>query len=209
MRNYAVKITGRTALLMHFDNIEAQDAIHARGKTGGKAGDDRYPADTWKTYLYMGEDAVVWPSANILASLLKVGSSISIGGKKTLKASSQSLYFDIALNFEGRKGPIRRADIESIKGDFKTNEEAARDLGFRLLVTPVRVNKNRHVRVRPCFDVWTVEGTFSTDDPDLTTPRLKQLFDLAGLKSGFGDWRPSSPMKPGPYGRFSAEVAEV
>lgn len=210
MRNYRVEIEGLTPLLMHFDNIAAQDEEHAVGKSGGKAGDDRYPADRWRTYLYVDEKHVVWPSNNVLSSLLKVGSSISIGGKKTLKSSSQSLYFSsVHLAFYQRGAMLLRSEIEAVNGAFKEHEAAVRGLGFSLLTTPVRVNGKRHIRVRPMFDQWSVAGEFSTDDPDLTTPRLKQLFSLAGMKSGFGDWRPSSPSKPGPYGRFKAEVEEV
>ena len=36
--------------------------------------------------------------------------------------------------------------------------------------------------------------------------QLRELFGLAGMKAGLGDWRPGAPSKPGPYGKFDAEV---
>lgn len=209
MRSYSVELEGLTPMLMHFDNIEAQDEINAKGRTGGKAGDDRYPADTWKTYLYLNDKAVVIPAANLLSSLLKVGGSISIGGKKTLKAASQSLFFsNVYLHFKNGGKTIERGPVEAIKGEFKGQREQVDKLGFALLLAPCRVNGKRHVRVRPMFNQWTVSGDFQTDDPDLTLDRLKQLFSLAGMRAGLGDWRPGSPSKPGPYGRFKATVIE-
>ena len=209
MEKFHVKMTGLTPILMHFDNIEAQDAEQARGKSGGKAGDDRHPADRWKTYLYLSDKEVVMPSQNVLASLLKVGSSISIGGKKTLKAASQGVLFDdIYLTFRtgANLKPVKRGDVEAIEGDFNEQRRGARGLGFDVQVAPVRVNGKRHIRTRPMFSMWSVEGDFTIGDVDLTLPRLKEMFSLAGIKAGLGDWRPGSPSKPGPYGRFSAEV---
>lgn len=207
MDRFNVSITGRTPILMHFDNIEAQDAANARGKSGGKAGDDRHPADTWKSYLYVDQERVVVPSQNMLSALLKVGSAISIGGKKTLKAASQGVSFDdIYLPFLNRGKPVLRKDIEAIEGDFVSQRKAANALGFDIQVCPVRVNGKRHIRTRPMFSDWTIAATFAATDPDLTLPRLRELFGLAGMKAGLGDWRPGAPSKPGPYGKFDAEV---
>jgi hypothetical protein len=40
----------------------------------------------------------------------------------------------------------------------------------------------------------------------ITRDVLGQLFEIAGDFAGLGDWRPSAPSKPGPYGMFSSEV---
>lgn len=210
MDKFKVKMTGLTPLLMHFDNIEAQDAEHAQGKSGGRAGDDRTPPDRWKSYLYLDENEVVMPSQNVLAALLKVGGGISIGGKKTLKAASQGVLFDtVYLPFRTGASlkPVKRADVEDIDGTFDEQRAAVQPLGFGIQVAPVRMpTGTRHIRTRPMFSIWTVEGTFTIGDADLTLPRLKELFTVAGIKAGLGDWRPGSPKKPGPYGRFEATV---
>ena len=63
-------LTGVSPLLMHFDNIEAEDEAAARGKEpGSKAGDDRHPAGKWKQYLYSDGLHVGIPFANIMAAM--------------------------------------------------------------------------------------------------------------------------------------------
>jgi hypothetical protein len=210
MDKFTMKLKGLSPLLMHFDNIEAQDAENARGKSGGKAGDDRHPADRWKSYLYLNGEQVVMPQQNILASLLKVGSAISIGGKKTLKAASQGVLIDeIQIPFLAGGKKIARKDVEEIEGTFNDQRALFEKLapGLGIQVAPCRVNGKRHIRTRPMFAEWSLVADFTIADSDLTLPRLKELFSLAGIKAGLGDWRPGSPSKPGPYGRFEAQIS--
>ena len=211
MARFKVSIEGRTPLLMHYNNLEARDAVQARGRQGGKAGDDRTPADTWKASVYVDEKNVVVPAECLLAALMWAGKKISIGKMQTLKAASQSILFDdffVPLLIDGET--IARADIEAIDGKFPDHCKAARDLGFSLFVKPATVNGKSHVRVRPRFDRWALVTGFETDDDDLLggSNRIESLFDGAG-KSGLGDWRPSAPKKPGMYGMFRAQVTRL
>lgn len=205
---YQMTITGRTPLLMHFNNIEARDEIAAKGHQGGKPGDDRTPADRWKASLYLDEKlGVCLPVDNILASLMCGGKKVSIGRMKTLKEASQMLYFDnIALPVLVNGKAISKADIDAIDGKFTDQSKAAAALGFRLFVKPVRVGTASHVRVRPRFDSWSAVGEFETDEPALleSDSRMTDLFFHAG-RAGLCDWRPSSK-KPGSYGIYEAVV---
>ena len=139
-----------------------------------------------------------------------IGSSSSIGGKKTLKAASQGVGFtSLFLEFfvgDKKKVKIQRTNILDISGSFEDQRRAGQPLGMEILVTPCRVNGKRHIRTRPMFPMWEVRGEFDTSDDDLTLPRLREMFTLAGTKAGLGDWRPGSPSKPGAYGRFTAKV---
>ena len=39
---------------------------------------------------------------------------------------------------------------------------------------------------------------------------FEQIADIAGHRIGMGDWRPSAPKVPGPFGRFVVEsIKEV
>lgn len=211
MDRFEVTIEGRTPMLMHFNNLEARDRIQARGRSGGKAGDDRTPPDMWKSSLYVSDDCVALPSENLLAALLNGGKKVSIGNRKTLKEASQAIFFDdfmIPLLVNGKK--IARSDIEAIEGDFSEHVTAARGLGFSLFVKPATVNGKSHVRVRPRFDAWSLKLTCETDHEDLLTGegRMQALWTFAG-KAGVGDWRPSSPKKPGMFGVFNAKVQKI
>jgi hypothetical protein len=46
-------------------------------------------------------------------------------------------------------------------------------------------------------------------DDTITEAVLKNILIFAGAYSGIGDWRPSSPKSPGPYGKFTVEIAAV
>jgi hypothetical protein len=213
---YEFKIEGVSPLLMHSNNIEARDQMEeARRKMkGGKPGDDRSPADTWKTYLYVSEttENVCVPHENLLSCLLQGGMKVALKGKETLKTHSQFIMFD-ALEYDVFVGgkTIARAAIDKINGEFGEHSNAARDLGFRLLVKPCTVGTKSHVRVRPIFHKWALQGSFeiAADDAEvLTMSRLKDLWDVCGYRIGVGDWRPGpGPGKrPGQYGRFRTTI---
>lgn len=211
MERFKVEIEGLSALIMHHNNLMARDAIAAKGRKGGKAGDDRFPADTWKSYLYMDDEQIVIPIENFLAALLKAGSGVSIGKMKTLKSASQAIFFDdpyVPLLINGHT--VAKSDIEGIEGTFVEHTDLVKSLDFELFVKPCSVNGKSHVRARPLFRHWTASTTFETDDVDLLAAetRIGDLWDGAG-KAGIGDWRPSSPKKPGPYGRFKATVTPI
>jgi len=211
MQRFEVAIEGLTPLLMHNNNLEARDAIAARGRHGGKAGDDRSPADTWKASLYVDDKQVCVPAENFLAALLKAGSGVNIGKMKTLKAASQSMFFsDFYVPLLVNDVTIAREDIDVIDGDFRTQCDGAKSFGFSLFVKPCSVNGKSHVRVRPRFDRWNARLQFETDHEDLLSGegRIDALWYGAG-KWGIGDWRPSAPKKPGMYGMFKATVTQA
>jgi hypothetical protein len=214
---YEFKITGITPLLMHANNIDERDAIEAKRKTmkGGKPGDDRSPPESWKGYLYTSEESgnVCIPSESLLACLLGGGIKVKVTGKETLKTHSQRVAFE-ALDYDLLVGgkPISKASIDAIDGEFGEHAVAARELGFRLHVKSCSVGEKKHTRVRPMFTGWSVAGTFSVEEEDanvLNLTSLRQLFDACGRLAGLGDWRPSSPKRPGQYGRFSATVERL
>ena len=209
MERYEITIEGQTPLLMHHNNLVARDEIAARGRKGGKAGDDRTPPDMWKAGLYLDDKmGVCIPAENFLGALLKAGSKVSIGRMQTLKAASQSMMFDdfyIPVLVGGKR--ISKADIDNIQGTFAEQCDGAAALGFSLFVKPVGVNGKSHVRVRPRFDKWSCSTVIETDHDDLLAGvgRVEDVWAGAG-KQGIGDWRPSAPKKPGMYGMFKATV---
>lgn len=214
MKSYKFSITGITPLLMHHNNIEERDRMESIRKRmkGGKAGDDRSPAESWKGYVYASEETgnLCLPSENLLACLLGGGVKVKVSGKETLKTHSQRVAFDrldYDLLVNGK--PIAKSAIDAISGEFGEHAATARTLGFRLHVKPCTVGTSKHVRVRPMFTNWSVAGGFDIDDEDenvLGLTPLRDLFAACGRLVGIGDWRPSSPKKPGQYGRFTADV---
>lgn len=199
---------------MHANNIEARDRIEAQRKKmkGGKAGDDRSPPDSWKGYLYVSDETgnICMPTENLLSCLLIGGMKTKVAKMETLKAHSQRIMFDrldYDLHVAGRT--ISMTDIEAIKGEFSEHAAAVRQLGFRLHTKPCTVGTAKHVRVRPMFGSWSIAGRFDVEKDDETIlglTALRELFDTCGRLVGLSDWRPSSPKRPGQYGRFTATI---
>lgn|SRR5678816_3348595 len=214
MQSYKFQLTGISPLLMHNNNIEERDRLEAVRKRmkGGKAGDDRSPADSWKGYLYFSDDTnhVCITSEMLLAYLLIGGAKVRVSGKETLKSHSQRVMFDrLDYDMTVRDALIKRSEIEGISGEFTEQSNACRGLGFKLHVKPCTVGTSKHIRVRPLFTGWALSGAFEIEDDDanvLGLSSLRELFTVCGRMVGLGDWRPSSPKRPGQYGRFTATV---
>jgi len=213
---YRYTLTGVSPLLMHFDNIEEGDRVKAEGRgEDSVAGDDRHPADTWKTYLYHDGTNIGIPFNNIMAAIGYVGGKIKmprpINSLKIISQTGIILGEPYAkLTTGGKQIDIERAN--AVSGPFVDHAKQVAKLGFGLDVRGVSVNGKRHIRVRPRFDPWLVDGTFTINDEVLTEALLNKLFDMAGRMSGLGDWRPGCSgrqKKPGVYGRFSVELKRV
>ena len=220
MRNFQVTLTGKTPLLMHYDNVEWADFMERwksdpANKKGSKAGDDRSPAWRWLGCVYHDGKHVAMPQANIMKSLMEGGAMVPVpGGKngKTFKSQTQSGMMSVEpfwqLLVDGK--PIQWAQIEALKdqNDFGAHKERVRKLGFELLTKRAAVGTSKHIRVRPQFAPgWQAVGSIAVWDEQITEAALRDIFAYAGQYKGLGDWRPGAPKKPGPYGTFEAEIS--
>lgn len=222
MEQYEITLTGLTPLLMHNDNLAFNEKIKAwqklpENKIYSVAGDDRSPAWTWVGYLYHNNDILGVSSDNIMTMLREGGSKVLVGkGKETYKKQTQSgvmldqQQFDLVVN--GKH--ISVDDIKQLIGnmDFNKHIETAEMLGFELLVKRAKIDKNKHVRVRPMFRNWTLIGSLTVLDPELTglnEETLKIILNQAGALCGLCDWRPSSPKASGTFGKFSPAIKKI
>ena len=221
MRTYQVNITGKTALLMHWDNIDWADEMKAwqtdpsnRGKSA--AGDDRTPAWRWVGCVYNDEKYVTMPSDNLMRCLMEGGAMIPVpGGKngKTFKSLTQSgmAVSDEHWRLIADGKPIAWSDITALmqEEEFKQHVTRARELGFRLFTKRAKVGTSKHIRVRPRFDNWSLSGHLNVWDDKITETILRDVLTYAGNYKGLGDWRPSAPKSPGCFGMFDAVIKKV
>lgn len=218
MKTYKVVLTGKTPLLMHYDNIEWADFMEAwkvdpKNKKGSKAGDDRSPVWRWIGCCYHDGKHLVIPQANIMRALMEGGAMVPVpGGKmgKTFKGQTQSGMMSVEPNWLLTVGgaPIKWADVEEFKDieTFSEQREMARSLGFDLLVKRAKIGTQKHVRVRPVFSAgWKLHGSLCVWDEQIAKGSLEQILSYAGQYKGLGDWRPGG-RTPGPYGTFDAEI---
>jgi hypothetical protein len=212
---YRFELTGITSLLMHKDDIqECDDLAEWRKDPANKSlsvkGDDRSPPWTWLTYLHHDGEHLAMPAEVIMATLRKAASKMTLKGSTTYKEISQSGLFvpEPTCRFEVAGRRVKLADLLALKSlPFSGHVAGARDLGFELSVRRVRMKGkgSGNVRVRPQFDRWSVSGSIQVSEPAITEQVLRVMFDLAGRRCGFLDWRPSSKT-PGPHGMFGSKL---
>jgi hypothetical protein len=200
---------------MHSDDVIEGDRLKEwrtspRNKSVGVPGDDRSPAWTWQTYLHHDGKHVAAPQEWIMAALRYAGAKLTLKGKTTFKSVSQSglcITGDfLPLLVGGKQIPVKSIHAFADNA-FSEHVNKCRSLGFDLSIKRAKIGSSKHVRVRPRFDDWRIDGKVVVDEPAITKDVLIQMFDIAGRLSGLGDWRPSSPDKPGPYGTFKAVVS--
>lgn len=216
--NYRFRLIGATPLLMHADDVLASDVVSSwrkdqKNKAVSVPGDDRSPPWTWQTYLYHDGGRLAIPSENIMPMLRHAASKIPAKkGRGTYRDLSQS---GISLpesycRFTSNGKPIPIAEINRFKDEpFRVHLEEARKLGFDLLIKRAKLSTSKNVRVRAMFSSWEVSGEIVVSEPALDEDLIRTMFGLAGRVSGLGDWRPSSPRSPGPYGMFTAEIERI
>lgn len=217
MRSYTVTLTGKTPLLMHADNIDWADQMDAwkanpANKKGSKAGDDRSPAFRWLGGLYHDGTHVALPNDNLMRCFMEGGAMVPVpGGRsgKTFKAQTQSgmlvdgSHWPVRVNGQAIPvGPLLALQSEK---DFAVHRDAVTKHGFTLHVKRAKIGQSKHVRVRPVFDQWSVDGIVHVWDEQITKDVLREIVSYAGLYKGLGDWRPGGKT-PGPHGMFTAEV---
>lgn len=58
------------------------------------------------------------------------------------------------------------------------------------------------IRFRPCWNQWWSEFSVTYNERIVTPDLIVNMFNQGGFGCGIGEWRPGSPRKPGPYGKF-------
>jgi hypothetical protein len=218
-KTYAVELAGATALLMHADNLTWAETmkrweLDPENKKLSVKGDDRSPAWRWLGSMYHDGKLVGIPSDNLMTTIREGASRVDTGKRgATFKRQSQSgiVVNEILWPIVTPKGTVSWAEVAKLRTeeDFSVHEETAGRLGFELFPKRARIGQAKHVRVRPRFSSWSASGTVTVFDESITGQVLEMIWTNAGRNAGLGDWRPSSPKSPGPWGTFTAKVREV
>jgi hypothetical protein len=217
MKTYTVNCKGLTPLLMHADDVEWADQMEAwkndpANKKQSRAGDDRTPAWRWIGYLWHDGEVVGVPAEALTKALMKAGSRVLVPGGRNGKTFKEGAVAGMQVVEPLAPLLVRhsRLALSSVKPlleepSFGEHAKAVRELGFVLSVKRATVGPSKHVRVRPRFDDWSLTFSVSVWDDQITREVLTSFTQIAGTL-GIGDWRPSAPKSPGPYGRFEVTV---
>jgi len=215
---FRVRLHGESPLLLHADDLSWRGQLerwntNPENKRTSKAGDDRTPAWRWLGYCYHDASHVGIAADNLMTTLREGGAKVPVPGKKNLtyKRQSQSglVVNELLWPLETSKGLVPWSDVKALIDvpEYEEHEAAAQRLGFELFAKSAKVGMSKHIRVRPRFNQWSATGTVTVFDESITEDVLQNILDMAGMYCGLGDWRPSAPSKPGPWGRFSATLA--
>ena len=217
MNRYKITIKGERDLLLHHDNIKFGERVkkwQVTNRSKSVAGDDRSPAWTWIGCLYHDKDHIVIPSDNLMTVLREGAKRVGTGKRGgTFKSQSQSSILineaDWPLLVKGNL--VKWSDILALGDDedFENHKALAISLGFELFEKRAKIGNSKHIRVRPRFQEWQCSGTVTLLDDTITKEILQEILTQAGRFAGLGDWRPSSPKSPGPFGVFTATVEEL
>lgn len=225
MRTVEFELRGKYPFLMHADNLEGCEQVkewqtNPDNKNLSKPGDDRSPAWVWTTYCYFGRGpdgnkVLSVESAMISSALMAAGKKVPLNGKTTCKQISQSgiipasehypFYVCTSDKDDGVLIPYSKFAAIRESNDFKAHCQFAEKHNFALWSKRARVGASKHVRVRARFEYWRVVGQVHVVADELTNALLEAIFRTAG-RGGLGDWRPSAPKSPGPYGTFDATL---
>ena len=210
-RKYRVALEGTTDCLMHADNVKWRDLMEEwlrvpANKAASKAGDDRTPAWRWLGFAYHDGTVLGWPSDNLMTCMRGGGARVPTGKKGgTFKAQSQSgiIVNEFLWPIKIAGDVIPWAEVAKLREEevFSVHEKTCSDMGFILWPKPASVGRAKHIRVRPRFSNWTIEGTVTIFDTAITEQVFTDIITNAGAYCGLGDWRPGGKT-PGPFGKF-------
>jgi hypothetical protein len=216
LKQYQVILNGLTPLLMHNDNLAFSEKIakwrrDPANKEHSISGDDRTPPWTWVGYTYHDGHKLGVDADNIMTMLREGGAKVMTGKRQeTYKKQTQYGIMCDQQQFELRIGDGSSVNVDDFGDlignlDFAEHIERAELLGFELLVKRAKIGQSKHVRVRPMFRQWSLQGSLTVIDEDLsglTEPTLQTILNQSGALCGLCDWRPSSP-KSGTFGKFA------
>ena len=212
MRNFTIRVTGMSELLMHNGRLvnpmdqatkEVGDATRAWKKN---ATDENFYALARAEfmgglYYHKEGDTVIgpyWPSENLHTSLKKAGAKIKRGRGTLKNPVAAAVLWDSQIN------PLSYVGSRPGTNGPRDAEELWADESYRL-VKAAKVGQAKIMRTRPKFREWWFEASGKLDTEILDLDDLQAVAEVAGQLVGLGDWRPE---KGGVYGRFTALVKD-
>jgi hypothetical protein len=170
-----IEITGIAPLVQ--DNLRgSEEQMKSKGKrnTNGVSNDE----EAWKTKLYeMDNGKLGHPGEAVEQALYTAGRYFKADARRTMKDVLKSLVF--------------------VNEPYITLDKTKKDIKVQQRSFLNQINKTRGFVYRPLFDAgWKAKFSVILADTDIIeVPRLKEIFDFAGLRIGIGNGRPK-------FGRF-------
>lgn len=184
-------ITGTKPILLHNIQLADPDNVWSKRisevtKKRKKTEEDRRDISRleWMGSLYVHDNKIVLPTANVLKSFLNAAKITKEGKSISRALSPQDIY--VPLIFTGPQTPEELIN----RDDFRDQ-------------TLVTIGTQRVVRTRPIFRNWAVVVEWELLTEVLDYDAFLKIVRLAGRVEGLGDNRVNG------WGRYETEVSAV
>jgi len=179
-----ITIEGTNSLLLH------KYTVSTISKGPGIRGLKEDYSTEWKKSTYLNDKGqVIMPWQNIMASIYD-GCKGEKDGKIFLTRVVNTSLEVITLE------PLILIDNSPITLDLIEEKDWIYVCGA--VISGRRVDRSRTMLPKG----WIVTFEIKLKDKLFDEEMVKEIVTKAGVKAGFGDWRPSAPKKPGPYGTY-------
>jgi hypothetical protein len=182
---YACRITGVAPLIQH--NGQLADPLNYFAKEMKKISGKRHKTEAdleqlarleWRGSLYLNNGRVVIPGEVLEAHLVEAAKKVKKGPQAKAGLFCDGMFL---LDYDGPR------DVEALWSD-----EAFR------MTAGVRVQRNRIMRTRPIFHVWSLSFEVQYNASQLNLSEIAEFVRIGGEQIGLGDWRPR-------FGRYLVE----
>jgi len=181
----AVTCRGKTPFIMN--RVSEEELLKIRDKIKAPKGAPRpSPREECEKKIYADQDGKPYIPANMLYScLVAAGQHVRLDGKKqisTAKSTALPTFLtvdDTAISLEAPK-------------PWEVDLRQGRNPNGGELV----------VLCRPRFDEWAFTVNVTIDTRQIAEMTMRELFDIAGVRCGLGDFRPN---RKGIFGQFLVE----
>lgn len=179
-----VTLEGTSELIIHrFSERQISDIATKQGAGGKPKKGKRDPEAEYEAAKYLTEDGKPGlPAIQIKAAM--VGACSFIDGVTKVVAKGAFFVQGEILPINHVK-PHMRTDVVRLSG----------------------IGRTADLRYRPGFPAgWEVKAEILFNPSVISAEGIINLLENAGFSCGLGDWRPSAPKRPGPYGRFRVKA---
>lgn len=191
MKHITLTVTGIAGLIMH--NGQTKNPLNPFSKALKKLTSKRGKTDEDMVAIMEIElrAGVYWKDGFGLYLPAEMVSACFLNGAKKIKQGRAAMAF------------LPDAEMFKFKSPNPKNlDDFLADPGFQDS-RPVQVSGKAVMRTRPRLPAgWAITLSGLLDDSLMDPEVCEEIWAIAGQQAGFGDWRPSSPKMPGPYGRF-------
>lgn len=185
---------GTTPIL--FNRVQEETLLGLRDKTKKKSKAAPAPEDPReeaapKLYTLNDDETPIIPTEMLFSCLADAGKHVRLDGKKQVSTAKSTVLPGLMSLHDPYIRILNPSNIEEMPR-WEVDIRGGRNPNGGELVCIVR----------PRFDKWAFLCNLQVFTEEISVDTIRRLFDIAGARSGLGDFRPN---RKGIYGQFRVE----